>query len=700
MKLWRMLGKLRGRSLTEVAERLGQSISKRMERLGWRDASEASDAALLAWLGGSVQNKAAWRAAFAVREAPRLFRGFRAREETARAIRAADPAYVARVVQRADNALGGRFDLLGFRGLSFGWPIDWHYDPVSGVHTPRRHWSTIAYLDPRVAGDHKIVWELNRQQWLVDLGAAWWLTGDERYAHGMVALLAQWMDANPPKDGVNWASSLEVAFRAISWVWALEFLRRSAILDAETFARLTKHVVLHGRHLERYLSTYFSPNTHLTGEALGLFYLGTYFPELAPAKRWRERGAAMLLDQLARHVLRDGVYFEQAVHYQRYTVAFYTHLWLLDEANGGTLRVELAPQLDALLEHLQCLTRGDGTLPLFGDEDGGRLFFLDDRPLNDVRSALAVGAVLLDRPDLAFIAGEPTAELVWLAGPEGVARFHALGKKTPGYTSRGFEHGGVYVMRDGWSPDANHVVVDCGPHGVMNCGHAHADALAFELSLHGRAVFVDPGTYAYTADPIARDAFRSTAAHNAATVDGMNSSDPDGPFHWRRVALARARAFRVDSHAPRAFFEGSHDGFEHLASPVRYRRSVDFDATREPLLIIRDEFVCSSEHEAVLTFQCAPGIEARLRGPALVELARDGESLGRLETVSSAGGGRFEIVDGWVSYAYGARVRAPCCRFAARLTGGTTVLTSSIRRSAVQSPLSTAAEQQALSEAR
>jgi hypothetical protein len=35
-------------------------------------------------------------------------------------------------------------------------------------------------------------------------------------------------------------------------------------------ARLLVYLAAHGRHIEKYLSHYFSPNTHLTGEALGL----------------------------------------------------------------------------------------------------------------------------------------------------------------------------------------------------------------------------------------------------------------------------------------------------------------------------------------------------------------------------------------------------------------------------------------------
>ncbi len=698
MTALQLLAKLRGRSLSEVRERLAQVGARQAERLGWRDAAEPNDAALFTWLRGAAHSKDAWREAFAARETAKLFAGLRQPGETAAAIRAVDPAYAERVVTRADRALGGRFDLLGYRDLSFGSPIDWHGDPVSGVRGPQQHWSEIAFLDPRVAGDHKVIWELNRQQWLVDLGAAWWLTGDERYARGIVTSLTEWMEANPPKRGINWASSLEVAFRAMSWVWALEFLRQSTLLDAHTFARLTKYVVLHGRHLERYLSTYFSPNTHLTGEALGLFYLGTYFPELIQAERWRSLGESVLMQQLPRHVLSDGVYFEQAFHYQRYTIDFYTHLWLLDAANGGTLSVEIAPQLDALLEHAQCLTRGDGSVPLFGDEDGGRLFFLDGRPLNDLRSALATGAVLLGRPDFAYVAGQPTAELVWLAGPDAVPSFRSLDKTLPRYASRGFEHGGVYVMRDGWDADANHLVVDCGPHGTMNCGHAHADALSFELALHGRAALVDPGTYTYTVEPAQRDMFRSTAAHNAATVDGVDSSDPDGPFHWRRIAAARVIAFRTDAAGSQAHFEGAHNGFEQLPSPVRYRRSVDFDPSADSLVTIRDVFECTSAHQATLTFQCAPEIEALPVGPARIDLRRNGAAFGQLHTMSSGQEGAFAIEEGWISRAYGARDRAARCRYSARLGRGTTVLTSSIRLVGAPSEPARAA-QRAMSEA-
>src|SRR5258708_8476269 len=61
----------------------------------------------------------------------------------------------------------GRFDLLGYRGLDFGAPIDWHLDPISGRRSPRVHWSRIDPLDRAQVGDSKAVCQLNRHhRWL------------------------------------------------------------------------------------------------------------------------------------------------------------------------------------------------------------------------------------------------------------------------------------------------------------------------------------------------------------------------------------------------------------------------------------------------------------------------------------------------------------------------------------------------------
>jgi AcrR family transcriptional regulator len=76
------------------------------------------------------------------------------------------------------------------------------------------------------------------------------------------------MKENPPKLGTHWGSSLEIAFRSISWLWSFYFFKDSVSLAPELFAGALKFLYLSARHIETFLSTYFSPNTHRTGEAL------------------------------------------------------------------------------------------------------------------------------------------------------------------------------------------------------------------------------------------------------------------------------------------------------------------------------------------------------------------------------------------------------------------------------------------------
>src|SRR5262249_34900791 len=155
------------------------------------------------------------------------------------------------------------------------------------------------------------------------------LVPDERYAEVFADSIRRWRAANPVGLGINWASSLEVSFRLIAWCWALVLFRDARALSAELFLEVLGGIDAHARQVERHLSRYFSPNTHLTGEALGLVYAGTLFAELAGASRWRALGEDILVAESERQVLGDGVHFERATCYQRYTAEIYLHFVLL-----------------------------------------------------------------------------------------------------------------------------------------------------------------------------------------------------------------------------------------------------------------------------------------------------------------------------------------------------------------------------------
>jgi glycosyltransferase involved in cell wall biosynthesis len=603
------IGKLRKMSVAEVRERTSQAVAAFRERRGWSSlTSLPSDGALSRLLDVQVSSAAIFSSGsnllehFRSRKDPVFFAGFDEPDVVVAMLRKRWPAAEAQIIAEANRIVAGRFDLLGFKELSFGNPINWQLEPVAGKSTPSIHWSQLDYLNADVAGDKKITWELNRHQHFLKLGQAYWLTKDEKYSRAFVAQLNSWMEQNPPKSGINWASSLEVAFRSISWLWAFHYFKQSPALDSQTFTRAVKFLYLNARHLETYLSTYFSPNTHLTGEALGLFYLGTLLPEFKDAERWRETGKSILVEQLQRQVKADGVYFEQSSYYHRYTTDFYIHFLILTRANQKRLSGVVEEKLTALLDHLMYITRPDGTTPLVGDDDGGRLVSLDRRPVNDFRAALSTGAALFGRADYKFVAGKLSEETLWLLGPTGARMFDEIKAEEPVTQSKDFPDGGYYVMRDGWHPKANYLLFDCGPHGTENCGHAHADALAIELTVAGRPVLVDPGTLTYTGSSETRDSFRRSSAHNTLLVDGESSSLPAGPFSWKTIA--NCGALNWISERRFDYVEGRHDGYERLAEPALHTRSILF--LKNDYWLIRDRLSSAGRHNLALRFHCAP----------------------------------------------------------------------------------------------
>jgi hypothetical protein len=501
--------------------------------------------------------------------------------------------------RRADRLLAGRYDLLGYRGVSFR---DWHTDPVSGGRMPLRFWASVPYLEPE-CGDHKVIWELNRHQHWLALGRAAWLTGDARYADAIVTGLGSWLEANPPLIGGNWTSMLELGVRSLSWTWALHVLLNPAVgtglgrPDGEPW--LVDMLVGLDRqlaHVADNLSYYFSPNTHLTGEALALYVVGTALPELARSEEWAGTGRRVLLAESERQVAPDGGHVERSMHYQRYTLDFYLLALMTAEIAGDDRAATACRHICGRLAEFTFEMAGEhGRLPLIGDDDGGMLWPIAGREPSDVSDSLAVAAVLLERPELG--PREMPEEAVWITGGVRVPRATEPRRHrvpSPGrLRMRVFPDTGYVVMRD-----ADHLVFDVGQHGYLNAGHAHADALAVTLDIGGRPLLIDPGTGTYTMDRRIRDLMRSSISHNTLTLDGRSSAVASGPFHWASRADARLEAWRGNDGF--AWAEAAHGGY----GSVQHRRSIFRGAGAG--WVILDEVLGDGRHRADVHWHFAP----------------------------------------------------------------------------------------------
>lgn len=668
-KVTKPIGKIKKlRSLDEILTRGGQAISVyREQRRGGNtiptDEEFVRSIETSQFGSTPVIAETLWQKFFK-NGAERFFPTFRDADESIAVFRATfDAAAAKHFIEAAENIIDGRIDLLGLKNLYLGTEIDWHREPVSAKRSPLKHWKEFDDLDTSESGNKKIVWELNRHQHFFTLGVAYWLTADERYAATFAQQLESWMDQNPPGIGINWASSLEVAFRSMSWIWAFHFFRHSDQFTPSLFMEALKFLHEHGRHIERYLSKYYSPNTHLTGEGLGLYYLGTQLPFFERAKHWRQLGEDILSSEITKQVLPDGVYFEQSTWYQRYTADIFSHFAILRALSGepcvGDSASRLEERVQAAFDLMMHFTLPDGSTPIIGDDDGGRMLPLTDAASDDFRGTLAVGAILFDGNDHKQVAGQVSQEVFWLTGVEGVNAFKALPGTEPATSSQRFPSGGYCVTRDGWGETDNCLIVDCGEVGSLAGGHGHADALSIELAMHGRTLLVDSGTYTYHESRELRDYFRSTTAHNTLVVDRISSSEPGNAFNWNARADAHCDAWIGEDRFD--LFEGSHTGYRRLADPVTHHRSVLF--LKGDYWIMRDVAEAAGDHEYSLNFHFDIGVKTAI-GPGGAWVGGDDH---RLFTFGD--NGAWDQKESWISKNHGSRVNAPFLRYMSRGVG-------------------------------
>ena len=379
------------------------------------------------------------------------------------------------ILEDADQVCAHNFDLLGSgktnvdrlvisqvselekgketRKLGNYQQIDWHKDFKISVR-----WNPdVLYDTETVKGsgsDIKVPWELSRFQHLPTLGKAYWLTGDNKYAKEFVDEISDWIDTNPPQYGVNWTGTMDIAIRAVNWIWGYYFFEDSPEVSDEFLLKSLKSLYIHGKHIRANLEhasramafanallngklaiSILKPGwrgmngNHYLSDIVGLIYLGVMFPEFKEARKWREFGIKELINEMKGQVHADGIAYEGSISYHRLVTELFLSATLLCLKNGIIFPDWYMQRLEKMIKFVMYYTKPDGTAPQIGDNDDGRLHILADYEnwnRLDHQYLLSIGAVLFNRPDFKQAAGEFHEEAFWLLGEEGQKVFEAL----------------------------------------------------------------------------------------------------------------------------------------------------------------------------------------------------------------------------------------------------------------------------------
>ena len=146
------------------------------------------------------------------------------------------------IVESANQTLRHEFDLLG-SGVVKSEPIDWHVDLKSGEKWDKQFYSKIGHIS---GADIKMPWELSRSQHLLWLGEAYLITSEDCYAQEIIDEIVWWIDDNPFMYTVNWKCAMDVAFRAVNWLFALNMISQYDGYDDKFSTKVTRSLWQHG----------------------------------------------------------------------------------------------------------------------------------------------------------------------------------------------------------------------------------------------------------------------------------------------------------------------------------------------------------------------------------------------------------------------------------------------------------------------
>jgi hypothetical protein len=541
-----------------------------------------------------------------------------------------------------------RWSLLGFGEFDFDSKDSWRRDPISGnVHSLDYHQDI--KLSQNDGSDVRVLWELNRFGHALTLARAHSIIRDETFAEDFFSQLKSWREQNPYGRGVNWACAMEVALRAMNLLTAFEIFRRSPSLNEEFLSEILKLFDQHGRFIfDNNEFSYISTSNHYLSDVVGLLWLGILLPELQHAEEWREFGLREMLSEMDKQVLTDGADYEASTGYHRFVTELFLYSFMLCKNNGVEIPQRYRNKLRAMLDYIRAFLRPDGFAPLIGDADGGQVLPFVKRRADDHAYLLAIGAVVFNEPNFKDTSQPAPEEVLWLTGEDGLKTYESLEPQN-NQTSVSFPNAGAYIMRDGdlyLYFNAN----DCGLNGRGS--HGHNDALSIEVSAFGLPFIIDPGSYVYNSDKVARHLFRSTAYHSTVQVDNeeQNTTDINTPFVIGNEA--RPKVLSWETTLERDYVSAEHYGYTRLKNPVTHCRSVEFNK-KEGYWLIADELTGEGKHDCIFRFHLAPNLSVSEADDGMITIS---DETNRNLIIRPFGlNVRPEIKQVWVSRNYGER---------------------------------------------
>lgn len=444
------------------------------------------------------------------------------------------------IIQSANRFINGYYNSLG-SGEVLLRPIDWHTDFKSGYRwnpgTFYKKYKQVNLLDD---SDVKVPRELSRSHHLLHLALAFQFTKQNKYKEECYNQIFHWIEANPLMYSINWGCAMDVAIRAVNWIWALGILKFSPAIDDKDGV-IQKSLYEHGWYvfgnLEGGVAKLGSNGNHYLADLVGLIHLGLLFKDTKEGRKWLTEGISSLYREVRYEILPSGMTYEKSTNYNRLVLELIFTSIVLLKRNNYDIPSDIDARVESMFEFIMNTLYPNGMSPIIGDQDNGRLLPFGTEDINDFRYLLSIGAILYKRPDFKKFSSGYNIYCDIFSEGNGYIIFDKIKNVDKRLLSRRFSDIGYYIFRN----KKSYMLFNANGIGFyrdvsFKAGHTHSDLFSFDLYVNNKPFIVDPGSYVYTSNPQMRQYFRSTSMHNTIVVDKRNQDDikPDMLFGYDR----------------------------------------------------------------------------------------------------------------------------------------------------------------------
>jgi hypothetical protein len=495
-------------------------------------------------------------------------------------------------------------------------PIDWQKDYKSGYRWDIKKWYKEQRYGLKPGVDIKVPWELARIQHLPQL-AIFALVDKNLKKNNILEFKNQILDFiafNPPRMGVNWVCTMDVGIRAANILVAYDMFTQIdsfGILDDNFKQIFTNSIYEHGLHIINNLeySEWLTSN-HYLSDIVGLLFVGAYLNK----EEWISFAIQEVINEMEKEFYEDGGNFESSTSYHRlsgelmiYATALILRL-IKDKKikkinykiKNQKLKTTINHQPSTINQLPQCyidrlykigrftvdITKPNGEIPQFGDNDSGRFFrlspngkFLTNKEAEDkylnlkgynlilnsqfsiLNSQLYWDENILNHKtfisamnglyDESIFKTNFNLEKSFIETLSGGIKLKVKDKsykkveiKKPSFNIKelkftntkkykfsilnsqfsiiNYPDSGICIFKS----DNFYLSICATPLGQKNSGgHTHNDKLSYELWINGKDIVKDSGTYLYTPLPHRRNEFRSIKAHNVPIVKDIEQNN-------------------------------------------------------------------------------------------------------------------------------------------------------------------------------